>query len=196
MIQTIQGSGSSPLALAGALWAMLAVYWLVSAFGRKPARRRENPLARLTHTIFMALAFYLLYTKSGPPWLRIRFLPDMPAVAWLGLFLTALGIGLAIWARAHLGKQWSGEVTIWEDHKLIATGPYARIRHPIYTGLLIAMLGTAFTIGEIRGLVAVLIATVGFWWKARKEEAFLREQFGEGFEAHKKRTGFFFPRMG
>ena len=58
------------------------------------------------------------------------------------------------------------------------------------------MLGTAFTIGEIRGLVAVLIATVGFWWKARKEEAFLREQFGEGFEEHRRRTGFFLPRMG
>lgn len=197
IVQTISGSPWTPLGIAGALWAALAVYWLISAFGRKPAQRRENPLARLVHTLFMAWAFYLLYTKNpGLDWLRGRLLPHPPAVQWFGLVVTAAGIGLAVWARAHLGKQWSGEVTIRQDHELIATGPYARIRHPIYTGLLLGMLGTAIIIGEVRGLLAVGFATVGFWWKARKEEAFLREQFGERFEEHRRRTGFFLPHLG
>ena len=196
IVESIHGSAWTPLGLAGALWAVLALYWLVSAFGRKPAQRRENPLARLVHTLFMALAFYLLYTtKPGSEWLHARFFPDTPLVAWLGLLVTGAGIGFAVWARAHLGKQWSGEVTIRQDHELIASGPYAWIRHPIYSGLLTAMLGTAFIIGEIRGLVAVVIATMGFWWKARKEEGFLREQFGEGYEEHRRRTGFFLPRL-
>lgn len=197
MIETIHGFSWTPLSVAGALWAALAFYWLISAFGRKPAQRRENPFARLVHTLFMALAFFLLYTRNPAyDWLQTRLLPHSLGVRWLGAFVTAAGIWLAIWARAHLGKQWSGDVTIREDHKLIATGPYARIRHPIYTGLLLAILGTAIILGEVRGFLALLIATVGFWYKARKEEGFLRAQFGEAFEEHKRRTGFFLPHLG
>ena len=176
---------------------MFAIVWLVTSFGRKPAQRRENPLARLSHMLFMAAAFALLYSSEpvfGP--LGRRFLPETSWVAALGVALTAAGVAFAIWARVHLGKQWSGDVTIRQDHELIRTGPYAHIRHPIYTGILAAMLGTALIVGEVRGLAAVLIAAVGFWRKARKEESFLAQEFGPGFEEHKRHTGFFLPRFG
>ncbi|HYQ90395.1 MAG TPA: isoprenylcysteine carboxylmethyltransferase family protein [Candidatus Binatia bacterium] len=187
----------TPLRAAGAIWSVLAVVWLATSFGRNPAQRRENPLARLSHMLFMAAAFYLLSSAgSTDGLLGRRFLPETSWLPPLGVALTAAGVAFAIWARLHLGKQWSGDVTIRRDHELIRTGPYTHIRHPIYTGILTAMLGTALIVGEVRGLAAVGIATIGFWRKALKEEAFLEEEFGPKFEEHKRRTGFFLPRVG
>ena len=186
----------TPLRAAGAIWSVLAIVWLVTSFGRNPVQRRENPLARLSHVLFMAAAFYLLSSASADNGLLgRRFLPETSWIATLGVAVTAVGVAFAIWARVHLGKQWSGDVTIRRNHELIRTGPYSRIRHPIYTGILAAMLGTALIEGEVRGLAAVLIATIGFWWKARKEESFLAREFGPRFEEHKRHTGFFLPRL-
>lgn len=167
------------------------------AFGRKRAVRKENPLGRLFQWVYLGIAYMLLFrTHMDTRALNARFVPDSAWVAWLGALLAVFGIGLAIWARVHLGRQWSSAVEIRTDHELIATGPYARLRHPIYTGMLTAMLGTALTLGEWRGLVAVLIATIGFSFKAKREESFLKEEFGPAFEEHKRRTGFLLPRLG
>lgn len=188
---------ASAIGIAGALWGIFALYWMAMSFGRKPAVRRENPLARFAHIAYMGAAFILLYSddpRFGP--LRRRFLPDAPWFGWFGVLLTAAGVGFAIWARHHIGRQWSADVTIREDHKLIATGPYARIRHPIYTGMLLAMLGTALIVGEYRGLAAVALVAIGFWVKARREEKFLEGEFGPAYEEHRRRTGFFLPRLG
>ena len=191
------GDPITPLGAAGMLWILFAVSWLAMSFGRKPARRRENLLERLFHRLYLAAAFILLYA-SDPRFgsLRHRFLPREPWLEYLGVAVTAAGIAFAIWARRHIGKQWSAEVEIREDHELIATGPYASIRHPIYTGILLAMLGTAIIGGEWRGLVAVALATLGFWIKARKEERFLEQEFGAAYAEHRERTGFFLPRFG
>ncbi|HYL46878.1 MAG TPA: isoprenylcysteine carboxylmethyltransferase family protein, partial [Candidatus Limnocylindrales bacterium] len=95
----------------------------------------------------------------------------------------------------HLGKYWSAEVTIRSGHELIRTGPYAHIRHPIYTGILLALVGTVLVIGEYRALAALAIAVIGFVRKAKKEESFLEGQFGAAFEEHRRLTGFFLPRF-
>ena len=84
---------------------------------------------------------------------------------------------------------------IKEGHELIRSGPYARIRHPIYTGILLATIGTALAIGEYRGLLAVGMLLTGFIRKARKEESFLAAEFGAAFDEHRRRTGFFLPRI-
>jgi protein-S-isoprenylcysteine O-methyltransferase Ste14 len=189
--------GWSALSIAGALWGVFAIYWLVMSFGRKPAVRREDPLARMAHLVYMGAAFILLSSHSVRfGLLGRRFVPDAPWFGWFGVLLTAAGVGFAIWARYHIGRYWSAEVTIREDHKLIATGPYARIRHPIYTGMLLAMLGTALIVGEYRALLAVALVAFGFWAKARREEAFLEGEFGEEYQEHRRRTGFFLPRLG
>lgn len=185
------------LGISGAVWAVFAVVWMVLSFGRKPAQRRESLFGRLFHTAYMAAAFILLYSRNpGLDALRRRFVPDAAWVGAAGLALTVVGIAFAIWARFHIGKQWSPVVEIREDHKLIETGPYARIRHPIYTGILLAMLGTGLILGELRALVAVLLATLGFWIKGRKEESFLHQEFGPAYRDYERRTGFYLPRFG
>ena len=144
----------------------------------------------------MAAASYLLCYRD-PRWgiLNQQFEPEAEWLAWMGVGLTAAGVAVAIWARQHLGKYWSAQVTIRAGHELIRTGPYARIRHPIYTGMLLALVGTVLVIGEYRALAALAIAVFGFARKARKEESFLATQFGPAFKEHRRLTGFFLPRF-
>jgi len=179
-----------------ALWLLFGAYWLVSALKRKRTKQRESVLQRIGYTLPLALGFYLLYQpRPLYGWLRSRFLPAGPFVEWLGVFLTAAGIAVAFWARWHLGTNWSGVVTLKEGHELIRTGPYRTIRHPIYTGILLALLGTAVTSGQVRALLAVVIVWLSFYVKARREESFLNQEFGPGFAEHKQHTGMFLPRF-
>ena len=186
----------TPTQVLCAFWLLFALYWFVAAFGVKRTAKRQNPAERMLYIVFMAAGFFLLYQKN-PNWgpLNHRFLPDKLWVAWLGSALCAAGILFAIWARRTIGKDWSAEVQIKENHQLIRSGPYAHVRHPIYTGLLLATLGTAVLIGEYRGLLAVVMFVVGFTRKARKEESFLAAEFGPAFEEHRRHTGFFLPRF-
>ena len=115
---------------------------------------------------------------------------------WIGVVVTAAGVGVAFWARWHLGANWSGVVTLKEGHELIRTGPYRAIRHPIYTGILLALFGTMLEISEARGLLALAMACLSFYWKARREELFLAQEFGDKFEAHVRQTGMFLPKIG
>ncbi|HKW31483.1 MAG TPA: isoprenylcysteine carboxylmethyltransferase family protein [Candidatus Acidoferrum sp.] len=179
-----------------ALWLLFGVYWLASALERKKTKQRESILQRFVYTLPLAVGFYLLYQPQPlNSWFRTRFLPTGPFGEWLGVVLTAAGIGVAFWARWHLGTNWSGTVTLKEGHELIRTGPYRSIRHPIYTGILLALFGTAITFGEVRALLAVAIAWLSFYVKARREESFLSQEFGPGFAEHKQHTGMFLPRF-
>jgi len=113
----------------------------------------------------------------------------------MGVAIVAAGIAICFWARWHLGSNWSGTVTLKEGHELIRTGPYRTIRHPIYTGILLAIFGTAVQIGQVRGFLAFVIAWASFYVKARREESFLTEEFGDRFAEHIQRTGMFLPRF-
>jgi|SRR6516165_12283758 protein-S-isoprenylcysteine O-methyltransferase Ste14 len=187
---------TSPRQWIDALWLLFGVYWLASALKRKKTKQRETILQRLGYTAPLGLGFYLLYQPHPLyGWLMYRFLPAGPVGAWLGVALTASGIAVAFWARWHLGTNWSGVVTLKEGHELIRTGPYRAMRHPIYTGILLALLGTAITFGEVRALLAVALAWLSFYIKARREELFLSQEFGAGFAEHKQRTGMFLPRL-
>ena len=98
-----------------------------------------------------------------------------------GVALLAAGLAFAVWARVHLGRNWSGSVTVKAGHELIRTGPYGYVRHPIYTGLIAALLGTAITSGTVRAAVGFAIMVVAFLYKLRLEEAFMRETFPEEY---------------
>jgi protein-S-isoprenylcysteine O-methyltransferase Ste14 len=187
---------ATPLQIIGWLWAVLAVYWLIAAFGRKRAQKREPAAERLVHILLMAGGFALLYSpdpRFGP--LNHRFVPLSPLLGIAGILLAAVGVALAIWARAHLGKYWSGDVTIRQEHRLIRSGPYRFVRHPIYSGMLLALIGTVLAIGEYRAMVGFAVILLGFIKKATKEESFLQIQFGAAFDEHKRHTGFFLPRF-
>jgi protein-S-isoprenylcysteine O-methyltransferase Ste14 len=196
MAQTFVIAHAGPLQIIGYLWALLALYWLIAAFGRNRAQKREPAAERLVHVLLMAGGFALLYSpdpRFGP--LNRRFLSSEPLIPLLAVLLTAVGVGLAIWARAHLGKYWSGDVTIRQEHRLIRSGPYRFVRHPIYSGMLLALIGTVLAIGEYRAIVGFAVILLGFIKKATKEESFLQIQFGADFDEHKRHTGFFLPRF-
>ena len=179
----------------GWAWFVFWFYWLVAAFGRKKTKRRESRLSRLSYTLPLPGAFALLaWPKAHRGWLGMRFLPFSEATEWIGAAVTVAGLLLAVWARRNLGGNWSGMVTLKEGHELIRSGPHRRMRHPIYTGILVAFIGTAIGLGRIAGLVAFAIVWASFWEKARREESFLAQEFGEKFEAHREQTGMFLPK--
>ena len=177
-------------------WLAFLAYWLLSSFRVNRMQRTEPKGQKWLRILAMAASFWLLY---GNDWrfgaLNLRILPYRPWIPQLGAALTAIGVAFAIWARYHLGKYWSASVALREGHQLIRTGPYARIRHPIYTGMLLAVFGTALAESRYRALVAFVIVLLGLAWKAKSEEALLASQFGAEFEEHRRHTGFLLPRL-
>lgn len=175
---------------------LFGLYWLVSALKLKKTKQRETWSQRLRYVLpLVAASYFLVRPEARYEWLGARFVPASAAVEWIGVVLTAAGVAVALWARWHLGANWSGVVTLKEGHELIRTGPYRTMRHPIYTGILLGLLGTAVAMGEVRGLLAVAITWLSFYWKARREESLLTQEFGEKFAAHAKRTGMFLPKI-
>ena len=112
---------------------------------------------------------------------------------WVGSAITMGGLLFSIWARNHLGNNWSQAVTIKEGHELITSGPYAIVRHPIYTGLLLAFLGSAIALGKWRGLLAVVLVFAVLWHKLRLEEKWMRAKFGNSYESYSQRVKALLP---
>jgi protein-S-isoprenylcysteine O-methyltransferase Ste14 len=188
--------GPTPAGIISDLWALFALYWLVSALNRKKTKRRESWAQRMAYVLPLIAAFYLLlHYGYRYTWLVTRFVPDTPAFQWLGVVIMASGVVIAFWARFHLGANWSGVVTLKQGHELIRTGPYRTIRHPIYTGILLAFLGNAVQVGQVRGLIGLLIIWLSFYVKARREESFLAQEFGTNFSEHTQHTGMFLPKF-
>jgi protein-S-isoprenylcysteine O-methyltransferase Ste14 len=178
------------------MWGLFGLYWLVSALGTKKVALNEKAGLRILRLATLAVMLALLLT----PWLRVgllarRFIPKSVVVVWLGVAVAGAGIALAIWARRHLGENWSDKVVLKVDHQLIRSGPYGYLRHPIYTGVLLGVGGTALAIGEWRGIVALLLQGTSYLIKAKREERILAESFGEAFAEYKRETGFFLPGL-
>jgi len=181
---------------AGRMWLVLLAVWIVAWLSMKKAKKRETWGQRMEHGVLVIAGFYLLCRyQTDWGWLNERILPDVPMVCLAGLAVTALGMAVAIWARLSLGSNWSGMVTLKTDHELVRTGLYRWIRHPIYTGILVGMVGSAMIRGYIRGWIGIGLVLLAFYLKARREESFLREEFGAGFDEHFTQTGMFLPKL-
>ncbi len=177
-------------------WIVFLLYWIVSAIRTRETVQRESFASRYAILLIEIAGFVLLFRHSaGVGFLGERFMHRTLASAIVGSILTWMGIGLAIWARYHLAEYWSARITIKADHQLIRTGPYARLRHPIYSGLILAAIGSAVVIDEWRCVLGVCLILTGYCIKARKEEAMLTQQFGEAFREHQKHAGFLMPRF-
>jgi len=178
------------------LWIFFVLYWLVASINVNKMRKREPWSQRLVFIlIFAASCDLLMHAGARFGILNYRFVPLRPWIEWLGVALTAAGIAFAIWARNHIGKYWSATVSLREGHRLIRSGPYARIRHPIYSGMLLATAGTVLWVGRYGALLALGVTLIAFVVKARKEEALLAGEFGPAFDEHRRRTGFLLPRL-
>jgi protein-S-isoprenylcysteine O-methyltransferase Ste14 len=177
-------------------WIVFVAYWAQAALKTRQTERAESFLSRYGILVLEIAGFSLLFAEdAGIGILGHRVAPRAYPLAIAGVVLTWAGIALAVWARWHLGQYWSARVTIKKDHKLIRAGPYARLRHPIYSGLDLAALGSALAIDRWRCLAGVCLIALGYWIKARKEEAMLSAQFGADFEQHCRHTGFLLPRL-
>lgn len=178
-----------------AMWFAWACYWGLLSRNVKRSSRREPLLSRLLHLVPLLLAVVLLWLPSVPrlPWLNVRFVPRTELAFWAGAVVTAAGLLFTVWARRHLGRNWSGIVTVKQDHELILSGPYAWVRHPIYTGLLLAFTGSALACGEWRGVLAVVIVLLALWRKLRLEERWMQEQFGEQYRTYSRRVAVLIP---
>jgi protein-S-isoprenylcysteine O-methyltransferase Ste14 len=177
-------------------WHAMLLYWAISSVSVKQARIPEGFSSRSKHLFFMLLAVVLMFTdylRVGP--LAHRFAPEDLRIHYLAIFLTALGVSVAIWARYILGEYWSARVEVKMDHELICSGPYALVRHPIYTGILLASIGTGLFVGEWRAIPAVVFAAIGFAIKAKQEESLMTSEFGNRYQEYRERTGFLIPRL-
>jgi protein-S-isoprenylcysteine O-methyltransferase Ste14 len=168
-------------------WLALALIWTITAASAKRSLRRESTTSRLCHLLLTTAVFALLFRPDMRPGrLGWRIVPTSLQIAYIGLGLTVLGAAFAISARFVLGANWSASVTVKENHSFVHRGPYRLVRHPIYAGLLLAMLGTAVVYGEAGCFVALALAFVGWWLKARREEEFMTEQFGEDYRRYQR----------
>lgn len=189
-------STSQAFQISSKIWFVWCILWLLMAAWSKPSKRREFPWQRLEHAIPLAIGFLLIYNPHFAwGFLGDRIVPQNDGVSVLGLLLTAGGLVFAVWARIALGANWSGTVTIKSGHDLVRRGPYKWIRHPIYTGILLSFFGTILLQGEVRAFLGFVLALFALYRKAKREERFLSEEFGEGFAEHAKHTGMFLPRF-
>ncbi len=178
------------------LWLVFIAVWIAMARGGKAVAERESVYSRLSHYLPLGIAIYLFAAPRVPiPPLDGRFVPLSLWPVQAGLGLVVAGLAFAIWARVLLGGNWSSDVTLKRDHELIVEGPYRWVRHPIYTGILIALAGSALALGEWRGVLAVVLAGAAYWRKLRIEEAVMRRQFGEAYAEYAKRVPALIPFM-
>lgn len=177
-----------------AMWLSYVTYWWAKSTNVKAAERHEPASSRIVRLILMACAVALLWASSVPlPLLNERFLPPGAWCFWIGAAVAGGGLLFSVWARRHLGKNWSQAVAVKEGHELITSGPYALVRHPIYTGLLLGLLGSAVAGGEWRGLLAVALVFGALWNKLKLEERWMREHFGESYAAYSRRVAALVP---
>jgi protein-S-isoprenylcysteine O-methyltransferase Ste14 len=173
-------------ALIPALWLLWLGYWIVAARATGVTRRRESFASRFSHYAPTILGgVFLGVPNSLGRDLEYPF--HARTLIWFSIAtaLVAIGLGFSVWARAWLGRNWSADVTVKEQHELVRSGPYALVRHPIYTGVLLALVGSALAVDKWRGLLGLLLIAAGFVRKLMVEEKFMLAEFGDGYQRYR-----------
>ena len=176
------------------IWIVWLVSWVAASFWSSPMQKRVATLETWTYRAVIIAGCLLLFPLTA--WM----LTEKPiwdvdyrgAYALAGVMLT--GLLLTWWARLHLGRLWSSVITRKEDHRIVDTGPYAFIRHPIYTGIILAALALATLKATPAAFLGMAVLSGGFWLKARFEEGFLRRELGaEAYDGYRKRVPMLIP---
>jgi|HubBroStandDraft_1064217.scaffolds.fasta_scaffold45370_2 protein-S-isoprenylcysteine O-methyltransferase Ste14 len=182
----------------GAVFAVIWIGWIVSWMSAAFWSNRTEKLALTWDTVLYRaciVAGFILMT----PWTSRRLLATpLWHVGYAGAYalaaVTLAGILFTWWARMHIGRLWSGSITRKEDHHIVDTGPYALVRHPIYSGLILALLATAAAQATANAVTGAVLISVGFWLKARAEERFLAAELGaDAYGAYRRRVPMLLP---
>ncbi|MEO6998493.1 MAG: isoprenylcysteine carboxylmethyltransferase family protein [Terracoccus sp.] len=168
-------------------WAAFWLYWLVAAFSMK---RGRVPWSRDLGIRAVIVVIVIVLVRSGV--FRDRGLNTDVWRGGLGLAFCALGLGFAIWARLHIGRNWGTPMTQKNDPELVTSGPYRLVRHPIYSGVLLALVGTALALSWV-WLTAAVLAGIYFVYSATVEERYLTEQFPDAYPLYKRSTKMLVP---
>lgn len=175
--------------LLSSCWLIFAVVWLLAAISTKRTVYRETSARRLRYMVPMILGWVLMvhgYRLMFP--FSVRVIPQTDVIGMICAILCVAGLAFCLWARLTLGRNWSGIVTLKENHELVVRGPYALVRHPIYTGLLGMFAATALTYGHLAGIIAIFIVFFSFWIKLNDEEKLMLKQFPDQYPAYQQRV--------
>lgn len=168
------------------LWIGFFVYWGIAARNSAATKSSESKASSWLHQILLTVALLVLLIPV--PGLTGWFLPQSQSLIVAGAILQAAFILLAVWARRHLGRNWSSAVRIGEGHALVKTGPYRRLRHPIYTAMLGMFLATAIASGQYHALLGLAMLVIAYLRKAHREDQILGQTFGADYDAYRRGT--------
>ncbi len=184
----------TPTHAAFALWLAFYATWLTAAVWQRKTVKGLGVHREAFSRALTAIGVILLFFHGPTHRTRDIVAWDPPRiVAWSLLGPVVLGFLFAWWARIHLGTLWSAHITRKSDHRVVDTGPYALVRHPIYSGLMLAAFSTAAMQGVLSALLGAAIFALSFWLKARLEEQFLRQELGPDYDAYARRVGMLVP---
>lgn len=181
-----------------AAWLACGLYFIASAFATQRIQSKEAKGERAKDTLLLLGGYVFLFVQL--PAVELWSRPFLPAglrqpLGIAGAALAVVGLSFTCWARATLGRYWSRIVAVKEDHKLVTTGPYQWVRHPLYTGLLAGTLGAALAFGAWHGLIGAAMLWTGFIGRAYREDDLMAAQFGAEFAAYRARSGRLVPRL-
>jgi protein-S-isoprenylcysteine O-methyltransferase Ste14 len=170
-------------------WGIFFVVWVLAAIFTKRTVYHESGARRLRYMIPIVLGWFLLFRgRRLPSPFNVEIVPQNDAILIGSSILCLGGLAFCLWARAVLGRNWSGTVTLKENHELIVRGPYRLARHPIYTGLLAMLIATAIQQRHIAGMIGFLLVFVSFWIKSSNEEEVMLQQFPDQYAAYRERV--------
>lgn len=184
--------------LIKALWLVLFAYWMIAAVSAK--RNVGRRLRWKENGIRLGVIMLIVIALRAIPGLRHSLrsaqahMAGSSLIGAIGVVICALGVGLALWARVHLGRNWGMPMSTKENPELVTTGPYEFVRHPIYTGILLAMLGSTIG-GDVFWVLPLVLFGGYFVYSARREEEFMIKQFPEQYRGYMQRTNMLLPRI-
>jgi protein-S-isoprenylcysteine O-methyltransferase Ste14 len=187
-------------------WWIWAITWIIASLWANRTVKRPGIGREWLYRILALAGFVFLLASIGRmqdghfswgPWPgplgRALWYPPIP-VAWALVGVAFLGFAFAWWARIHLGRLWSGSITRKEGHRIIDSGPYAIVRHPIYTGILLSGIASAIVMATPHAYIGAALLIVAYWLKARLEERWLREELGpQDYDAYRRRVPMLVP---
>ena len=175
-------------------WVVFWIYWSFGAPRRRPSKRKVTRSFTVLNTGLLYLGFFLVWLgRSVPGSLGLLFVPQAIPIDVMGTVFAIIGVAFAIWSRQSLRNNWSGEVAITEGQQFMRSGPYAIVRHPIYAGMLLALLGTTLVSSTVGSLLGFVLAIISLWQKASMEEQFLIVEFGEQYANYRREVKFLIP---